>query len=241
MKLPFNIIIVLNKIFKYFKYLLEVLGSILLLAILLSFTSYPYWAYYWLGVHNADAKGNPNVIILLGGGGMPSPDGLIRTYYAAHNAVEFPKACIYIAMPHDTALHEKSPEYLMAYELTLRGIDSNRIHFETTGNNTHSQAVNISGLLHNNCSDSLILRIVTSPEHMYRSVATFRKAGFKNVGGMASFEQGISDKLLIGKHNKEFEAERLILRYNMWNYLKYEISVVREYFAIAYYKLRGWM
>jgi uncharacterized SAM-binding protein YcdF (DUF218 family) len=89
--------------------------------------------------------------------------------------------------------------------------------------------------------DTIVLRIVTSPEHMYRSVATFRKAGFKSVGGMASFEEAVSEKLLIGKHNKEFKTERLNLRYNMWNYLKYEITVVREYFAIAYYKLRGWI
>jgi len=232
---------ILKKIFSYFKNILVVFGAILLLSLALSFTSCPYWAYYWLGVHNANTKGDPNVIVLLGGGGMPSPDGLIRAYYTARSAAEFPKAIIYIAMPHDTTLHNESPEILLAFELKLRGIDSSRIYFEPDGNNTHSQAVNLSKILGNYSSDSIILRIVTSPDHMYRSVAVFKKVGFKNVGGMASFEEAISETLLLGNQNKKFKSERLNFRYNMWNYLKYEISVVREYIAIAYYKLRGWM
>jgi uncharacterized SAM-binding protein YcdF (DUF218 family) len=225
----------------YFKRLLLVLGTILLIAIILSFTSYPYWACYWLGVHNADVKGDPDIIILLGGGGMPGPDCLLRAYYTAKDASKFSKASVIIAMPHDTAMHSESPEFLLAHELTIRGIDSTRILFEPDGNNTHSQALNIFNSLGKVSADTLVLRIITSPEHMYRSVATFRKAGFKWVGGMASFEGALSEKLLHAKNKKELEVERLNLRYNMWNYLKYEISVVREYVAIAYYKMRGWM
>jgi uncharacterized SAM-binding protein YcdF (DUF218 family) len=232
---------ILKRLFNCIRILLESLGAILLIAIILSFTSYPYWAYYWLGVHNSGQAECPNVIVLLGGGGMPSPDGLIRAYYAAKTANEFSLAPIIIAMPHDTALHEESPELLLAMELKQRGIDSSRICFETEGNNTRSQALKIAEMVGKSSIDTIVLRIVTSPEHMYRSVATFRKAGFKSVGGMASFEEAVSEKLLIGKHNKEFKTERLNLRYNMWNYLKYEITVVREYFAIAYYKLRGWI
>jgi uncharacterized SAM-binding protein YcdF (DUF218 family) len=230
-----------KQLFHCFKNILQVLGAIMLLALALSFTSYPYWAYYWLGVHNASTKGDPNVIVLLGGGGMPSPDGLIRAYYTARSAAEFPNAIIYIALPHDTTLRDESPEFLLASELKLRGIDSSRIQYEPEGNSTRSQAVNLSKKLGNYSSDSIILRIVTSPDHMYRSVATFKKVGFRNVGGMASFEEAISETLLLGNQNKKFKSERLNFRYNMWNYLKYEIIVVREYFAIAYYKLRGWM
>jgi uncharacterized SAM-binding protein YcdF (DUF218 family) len=241
MNQTFHLKLILDYIFRPFKIFLLILGSILFLALVLSFTDYPYWAYYWLGVHNANTKGNPNVIVLLGGGGMPSPDGLMRAYYTARNAIEFPSASIYIAMPHDTALRNESPEYLLAHELTLRGIDSNRIHYETEGISTRSQAMNLRKIFGNYFSDTLILRIITSPEHMFRSVATFRKAGFKNVGGMASFEEAISENSLLGNQNKRLKSERLNFRYNMWNYLKYEISVVREYFAIAYYKIRGWM
>jgi uncharacterized SAM-binding protein YcdF (DUF218 family) len=241
MKPSLYIRFLLLKLVKYFRRLLIVLGSILLFAVLLSFTSYPYWACYWLGVHNSDIKGNPDVIILLGGGGMPSPDGLIRAYYTAQSGIEFPEALIYIAMPHDTALHSESPEYLLAHELLIRGIDSSRIHYEPDGNNTRAQAVNIFKMLGSNSADTIILRIVTSPEHMYRSVATFRKAGFKNVGGMASFDEAITERLLLGEHGLNLETSRLNIRYNMWNYLKYEISAVREYCAIAYYKCRGWM
>jgi hypothetical protein len=31
------------------------------------------------------------------------------------------------------------------------------------------------------------------------------------------------------------------LRYNMWSYLHLELFVFREYCAIGYYKLKGWI
>ncbi len=241
MKIPHRASKSISYIKKYFKWLLQLSGFIMLIAVILSFTSYPYWAYYWLGVHNASQKEDPDIIIMLGGNGMPSPDGLIRTYYTAKTAHEFPFASIYIAMPNDTSLHEESPELMMANEIILRGIDSNRIHFEPNGINTHSQALNIARMLGKASLDTIIIRIITSPEQMYRAVASFKKAGFKNVGGIASFEEALPENLLIGKHKKELKTERLDLRYNIWNYLKYEIIVVREYCAIAYYKIRGWM
>jgi uncharacterized SAM-binding protein YcdF (DUF218 family) len=236
---------ILIRLLKYFRRLLEVLGGVFLVAIILSFTDYPYYAYYYLGTHNTQQEIVPDVIVLLGGGGMPSPDGFIRSYYSAKIGNEFPAARIIIAIPPDTALHKESPELLLAKELILRGIDSTRLSFETEGNNTHSQALNVAQMLGKNSLNTIRIRIVSSPEHIFRSVATFRKAGFKEVGGIASFEEAISEKMLIDKYRnkreKEIEIQRLNLRYNMWNYLKYEIIVVREYCAIIYYKLRGWI
>ena len=235
----FSVIITILK--KIARWILIFMGIIFVTAIILSFTDQPYWAYYWLGTHNTGTKEDPNLIVLLGGGGMPSPDGLIRAYYTAEVACEFEYAKIIIALPPDTAKHEKSPELMLAKELMIRGIDSNRIEFERNGYNTFSQAQYIADEFNN--IDTVVIRLVTSPENMYRSVMTFRKAGFKKVGGNASFEKAIEEEMLLKRRNKAtgLEAKQLNLRYNMWNYLKYEIIVAREYTAIAYYKLRGWI
>jgi uncharacterized SAM-binding protein YcdF (DUF218 family) len=82
--------------------------------------------------------------------------------------------------------------------------------------------------------------LITSPEHMYRSIHSLQKVGFKNVGGLPSFEKPISEKTLKGK-KKKGEKVALAWRYNFWSYLRYEILVLREYSAIAYYKLKGWI
>jgi uncharacterized SAM-binding protein YcdF (DUF218 family) len=228
---------------KIVRWFLLAMGIIFATAVIFSFTDQPYWAYYWLGTHNTGIKENPNVIVLLGGGGMPSPDGLIRAYYTAEVAQEYENAPIIIALPPDTARHEDSPELLLSKELQIRGIDSTRIEFERNGFNTFSQAQNISAMFDRKFIDTVVIRLITSPENMFRSVLTFRKAGFKYVGGNASFEKAIEEEMLLKKRNKasRLESKQLNLRYNMWNYMKYEIVVVREYTAIAYYKLRGWI
>ncbi len=35
-------------------------------------------------------------------------------------------------------------------------------------------------------------------------------------------------------------GQSMQLRYQVWNHLKYEITFIREVFALTYYKLRGW-
>lgn len=234
-----------HKIFKIFKKILVGMGAVLLFSVIMSFTDYPFWAYYWLGTYNAELTKEPNVLVLLGGGGMPSPDGLIRCYYATEMAEEYPLAGIIIAMPGDTSMHEESPELLMAHELIIRGVDSTRILYENKGHNTRSQAINIKEMLENKSRDSIAIRIVTSPDHMFRAVAAFRKVGFSHVGGRPSFEEALDEELLLRKNldKKQLKAEtrNLNFRYNMWNYMKYEITVLREWCAITYYKIRGWI
>lgn len=217
------------------------LGIFLLVAIFLSFTDLPFWAYYWLGTHNADLEQEPNLIVLMGGGGMPSGDGLMRCYSTANIAYENPGAKILIAVPSDTARKDESPELLMAGELILRGVDSTRFLFESNGSNTYTQVKNIRALFNPSAMDTLAIRIVTSPEHMFRSVKTFRKFGFINVGGQPAFGKDIPEELLEKKSLGARPKGGLNLRYNIWNYMKYEITVVREYCAIVYYKLRGWI
>ena len=227
------------------KRLFLILGIITAIAIIFSFTDYPFWAYYWLGTHNAELDTLPDIVVLMGGGGMPSPDGLMRCYFTAEIAQLYPESRVIIAIPADTAEKDKSPELVMKDELMIRGIDSSRIMYEPEGYSTRTQAVNILSMLGQKAADTLALRIVTSPEHMFRSVASFRKAGFTEVGGVPSFENDIRENLLIKKKKtpgiERRDLRGLNFRYNMWNYLKYEITVLREFCAIVYYKIRGWI
>lgn len=228
-----------QRIFRRFTILL---GYVALIMGVMSFTSLPYRAWYRLGIAG-NTTCSPAYIVVMGAGGMPGPEGLMRCYFAAAAAHKFPDAQIIIALPVDLSFFEDSHPMRMAHELIIRGVDSARILFEPRGINTHSQALNVKKMLQNDTTDCLLL--VTSPEHNYRSIASFRKVGFNHVASMASFgsELQVSDLLPEGK-NAVLETSPdnwPVLRYNFWNYLKLEITVLREYVAIFWYWLNGWI
>jgi len=155
-----------------------------------------------------------------------------------------PKIPIIIALPGDT-LDTTSSVRLMARELIIRGVDSNRIVFENEGTNTRWEALNVKNRFFPDSSPRLM--IVSSPSHMYRSIKTFRKAGFDEVGGIASFGRANETAL-------EFDAQALgaaqgmpdvggsvSIRYAIWTRLHIQLTVIREYMAIAYYWVMGWI
>jgi uncharacterized SAM-binding protein YcdF (DUF218 family) len=217
--------------------LLLSLGVFFALLLVLSFSNIPYYAYHWLGTSSPAVKEEPACIVVLGGAGMPSPDGLIRCYYASQTAWKYPKSRIILALPYGEE-DSLSGLNLMAHELILRGIDSNRISYEPLGFNTRSQAMHIARMQQ---PDQPLL-LVTSPEHMYRAVKTFAKAGFKKVGGVPAFEIALEAETVKDKErSKDTRVKSLNLRYNMWSYLHYELLVLREYSAIVYYRIKGWI
>ncbi|MDZ7741600.1 MAG: YdcF family protein [Bacteroidota bacterium] len=234
---------IFRRIRKLVRYFLIGLGGFALLMLILSFTEQPFWAYYWLGTHNSELSEDPDYIVVMGAGGMPSPEGLMRCYYAARAAEQFPDASVVIALPTLEEYFYVSHTYKMFREISRRGIDSTRFLFEIRGTNTRTQAVEIAGMIAQ--QDTAILMIITSPEHMYRSVRTFRKMGFKEVGGIPSFEDALDEDLLFDREERRKKIKALdrnvVLRYNMWNYLKLEISIIRESIAIAWYRIRGWI
>ncbi|MEQ8623988.1 MAG: YdcF family protein [Vicingaceae bacterium] len=206
--------------------------------VLLAFTEIPYWAYYSLASVEDVLNGKPKTIVIMGGDGMPSPSGLMRCYYGAEKALLFPEAKIIIALPSNEEDSSKQL-HLMAHELVLKGVDTNRIQFAKKGFNTRSQAKEIEGILTNK-SDNIL--IVSSPEHMYRCIASFRKLGFKSVGSNPAFEKPNSEKQLKDKlKGRDKRIKNLTLRYNLWSYMQYEIIVFREYMAISYYWIKGWI
>jgi uncharacterized SAM-binding protein YcdF (DUF218 family) len=220
------------------KWFFGIIGVFALILLILSFTDIPYKAYHGLGTLNSELKGKPDVIVIPGGSGMPCADGLMRTYYGTVAANRFPDARIIIAHPYDSGSDSLLQLNLMARELIVKGIDSLRIAYEPLGFNTWSQAVNIGKMIDAD-KNNLSILIVTSPEHVYRAVKTYEKLGFAHVFSFAAFEKPISEDKLGSKD--EMKGVNIAVRYNMWSYLNYELLVIKEYIAIVYYKLKGWI
>ncbi|MGE5423825.1 MAG: YdcF family protein [Syntrophothermus sp.] len=220
-------------------------GMISTLLILLAFTALPFYAWYRLSMSKAGITRQPEVIVVMGGGGMPSESGLMRTWYAAELAKTFDSARIIIALPGN-AKDTMSSVNLMKKELVEHGIREERIFLEDSGTNTRSQALMILQNLKNKGKlPSLV--IVTAPEHLYRAVKVFRKVGFIKTDGIPTFEEAIEANITY--HGKKIGrkfwvpevGDNLTVRYNFWTQLRYEQLLMREYAAIAYYWLNGWI
>lgn len=220
-------------------YFLVSLGSIFLLMIVLAFTDAPYYAYHDLAVRKDTLITDPDYIVIMGGDGMPSPHGLMRLYQGAEAAIEYPNAGVIVALPFNQEERDSTRQIRLAIkDLIQKGVDSLRIKYEPWGYNTRTQAVQVSKIIPH---FSPIL-IISSPEHMYRALNSFRAVGFEQVGGKAGFEvPSDEDGLRASKEDEEEEIQNLNLRYNLWSYLQYEIIVAREYAAIAYYWFKGWI
>ncbi len=230
-------------ILRILKYILFFFGCLFLILIIFSLTSAPFWTWYNMSTKHAGIHRPPEIIVVLGGGGMPSESGLMRTWYAARVGNHFPQSKIIIALPGDTA-DSLSSVYQMKEELILRGISGKRISFECLGTNTRGQAMNIAS---SRVTRHASLLIITSPEHLYRAVRAFRKAGFLLVDGLPAYEAAIEselsfdDRLLGGKKWLPPIGKNITVRYQFWTQLHYEQLVIREWLAIVYYKLNGWI
>ena len=173
----------------------------------------------------------PAYIVVLGGGGIPSESGLMRTYCAATIGTNFPLAKLIVSLPCEGD-PETNSVGRMRDELVMRGIPAGSILMEYAGLNTHEQAVGVAQLLGTRAL-GLPVVVVTSPYHVKRSVLCFRKVGFTNVTGAAAMGIGAEANLsLVGP---------LDLRYTFWANLHSEIEWIREHVAMLYYRLRGWI
>ena len=231
------------KIKSVLKKLLFISGVVFLFLVLFAFTTGPFWMYYNLGSGQAKMKEAPATIVLMGGGGFPSESNLIRAYYTIHAAKTFPNANVLLTLPGDS-LDSNSSVFRFRNYLIEQGIDSTRILLECTGKNTRGQCLEISRMI--NMFNPLL--VISSPEHLKRSVLCFRKTGFKNVSGIPAFETAIesnlffSEKKLGGRKIPGTDVgTNLQVRYQFWTHLRYEVIVIREYSALAYYKMKGWI
>lgn len=234
-----------NRFLVFIKILLLFSGSVFILLCVLAFTQIPFNAYYNLGTSNSRITKAPATIIMLSGNGIPSESGLLRAYCTARLANENPGASVIISMPGNLADSMSAPQ-LTARELEMRGIEKKRISFENLGRNTREQALKLAEGK-NPAQLNLPVTLVTSPEHMKRAVLVFRKCGFTAVSGSPTFEFAITTDITFNDNDLKGNTfvppigNNMQVRYQFWAHLKLEVLVIREYFGLVYYKLRGWI
>ncbi|GAB1451899.1 hypothetical protein MASR2M47_19550 [Draconibacterium sp.] len=180
---------------------------------------------------------------MMGGGGMPSQSNLMRSWYVEKAAKTFPQATVIIAIPGEISDSLSTPQ-IVKKELIMRGVNPDKIVFENEATNTRAQALN--------CQKTIKMQtpilLVTSPEHMRRSVLSFQKVGFEKVNALPAFENALEadlsfkdDDLGGNKTGVPDVGKSINARYQLWNHLKYEILIAREIVALTYYRLRGWI
>lgn len=211
-----------------------------LLMLILAFTTVPYRAHRWLGLAGGELRSVPDGILVLGGTGMPSGSELIRLQTAAALAKENQQVEVIVVHVADTAVLGA-----MRTELELRGVLRERIVLVGGGGNTREQALAVVEQLGTRRGEQWAL--VTAPENMYRTLGAFRKAGLTRVQGVPALDRplfvdlGYDHGRLGGKALVPDVSGSLSVRYDLWHHLRLEVLCLREYLAIAYYELNGWM
>lgn len=182
----------------------------------------------WITAADCVLDAPPGTIVVLGGEGIPSESGLMRTYTAARLHARFPQARYVCSLPADTD-PETSSVGRMRDELVLRGVPRAQVQLEYRARNTHEQSVTVAELLGPAALAEPLL-VVTSPTHARRSVLCFRRAGFRQVACAIADTTDVEADM--GRH--------VFLRYGFWNLLETQVRLARELVALAYYRLRGW-
>ena len=233
---------IVKRFLKILKGLLLTMGLLFVVLLVLALTPAPFYMHYALGndpnEKQEETTFEPDRIVMFGGAGMPSESNLMRLYYTGQLAKHFDIPVV-IAHPEDSVCQKE-----MTRLLVQDGIDETDIHFMTQGTNTRSQVLAL-GKTFPDLMDCHLL-VVTSPEHMRRTVKCLNKAGFKQVRGVSAREATVDFDLSLKRQElKGNEAlpsgESTNIRYTFWNYFQLEIVCFREYAALAYYKIKGWI
>lgn len=236
----------MRKITRIVKTFLSIFGLFFLIIIFIAFTSIPYHLLANLSAQGQKPISSCDYIVVMGGSGMPGESGLIRCYYAAILAQKDTNAMVIIALPGESNKCSSSV-YAMKKDLMQKGISEQRILIEPYGLNTRDQALKIA----NDCAENIIqkqIAIVTSPEHIKRTYLCFKKVGFENVYSFPAMDTP-NESTVIFKE-KDLGGNKLLtpdignkinLRYRLWTHLEYIIDITREYCALSYYKLKGWI
>ena len=231
---------VLKRFLRIPKGLLAVLGLFFFIMVVLALTPAPFYMHYALGNdpnENREAF-EPDYVVMFGGAGMPSESNLMRLYYTGSLARHF-RIPVVIAHPEDSLCQQE-----MKRMLIQDSIPETDILFMTEGTNTRSQVLALEKVFPDIIDCNLL--VVTSPENMRRTVKCLNKAGFEHVKGISAREATVDFDLSLKKQElKGNEAipsvESTNARYTFWNYFQLEIVCFREYVALAYYKVKGWI
>lgn len=199
----------------------------------------------WLVNPPSTLHGQPALIVVLGGGGIPSESGLMRTYYGALAATRYPDAEIFLALPEEVDV-SSSALIRMREELMMRGVEADRILLAPYGANTRAQAVEVKRMLGPGSAQMPIL-LVSSPEHLRRAVLTFRKVGFKQVGSYAALntydagDYSLSPDAVNDTLPLPSVENNLVVRYHVWMQMELSVAALRELAALGYYRFKGWI
>ncbi len=232
------------------------LGVIALLLGALQFTNLPWLAYKRLADVPHPSSRNPTIILLMGGDGVPGESSLLRTFYAARAAEQYPRARLLVAMPFGTSQSSASRAYLD--ELQLRGVPPKRMSVLAGGNNTREQSLRLAEHLGPNATTEAVL-VVSDPSHIRRVAGSLRGAGVVHVAAMPAHPFSIedtppwttlADSIPLSPTRQTDSTPPLPppstrisarWRYDIWTQLGLSLKALREYVAIAYYHFRGWM
>ena len=228
----------MKHLWKSIKILFFILGFVFVVILVLAFTSAPFYMYYNLGKspnQNGDLK-TPQMVMMFGGAGMPSEDNLMRLYHTAALARHYDVPVLLIH-PKDSLCQAE-----MTRLLHQGGVD--KVAYMTSGSNTRSQCMELKET-HPQLIEKQLL-VVTSPEHVRRTVKSLNKVGFSNVVGVAAYPATVDfdlslKKQKLGGNNAVPSVENVKMRYTFFNYLKLEITCIREYLALGYYRIKGWI
>ncbi len=204
-------------------------GVLFLLQIGLAVFGLPAPLSRWVTAAEWEGSETATYVIVLGGAGIPSESGLMRTYYAAHLGTSLTGAVFVVSLPTEGVPGE-GPVGLMRDELVMRGIPAAAVRMEQAARNTHEQAVNVAALLGAQALQEPVL-LVTSPTHMRRALLAFRKAGFTRVAVSPARPAGVDADV----------GPATGIRYAFWVNLERQVRICRELCALAYYKARGWI
>lgn len=222
-------------------------GAVSLVLLGLAFTPIPGRIYHWLAAQEYRPEAAPDVIVLVGGTGIPSGPGLLRAYYTAELALRYPQARVIVCQTADPE-DPDSDLVRVRGELELRGVPAGRVVSEPRGRNTREQALRVAELLGSEASRVNVV-VVTSAFHVRRTVLAFRRAGISRTWGVAAYDTMRPVELGYEAGELGGEAvplapdvgENLFLRYGLWRNLHCEIYVAAELCGLLYYRLRGWI
>lgn len=214
----------MSKVLRAFFWGLGVMAVVACVEAVLLFWAQPRLA-SWLAEPPGLEAGDPDWIVVLGGGGIPSESGLIRCWYGAERALEFPEAGCIVSLPADEDPEEASVGR-MKQELMMRGVAEDRIRMESEAVNTRAQADAVMAMLGASAPTSLVC-IVTSPYHLRRAVDCFRAAGFRRIQGAEAESVGAEADM----------GGWTFLRYGLWAAWSHRPVLIRECMALAAY---GW-
>ena len=204
------------------------LAALFALQVVVASCPIPEWFMGWLSCSGMEVEHEPRYVVVLGHD-IPSQAGLICAYYAAKSGQGRTGITYIIAMPTNDDPDDSSPGRIRD-ELVLRGIPGPDILFETTGLNTHQQAVRVREMIGDEALTQPLL-LVTSPSHMRRALLCFRKQGFTRITCLPAYDT--SGQIDLGPW--------VFFRYTFWARLEWQATIARELTALVVYKLRGWI